>query len=184
MRTVALLVHPNGEIFAADNLLKPGEPIHSGYLNEEAESMDRYHQQIKAYKEKVAAAVLCDQMIAREVLVKQFPDRNTSQLFIKHYNVKNVLLIELLGKKRNFFTHGQQVRCVDASPLSGNTIAPDLEEGKIYKIISIALDKEGNQHLDIGLVSRYSYITSYETGEVLPYSDTIHWCHPIRFEHA
>jgi hypothetical protein len=184
MRTVALLVHPNGEIFAVDNLVKPSEPMHSGYIDEEIELMNSYRRRVIAYREKTTAAVRCDQTIAQEILAKQFPDRTISQLIVKHYDVKNILLIELLGKKRSFFTVGQQVRCIDTSPLSGNSIAPDLEEGKVYNIISIAVDKEGNQHLDVGVVSTFAYITSYETGEILPHSNTIHWCHPIRFEHA
>jgi hypothetical protein len=79
---------------------------------------------------------------------------------------------------------GQLVICRLVGPLSTNTVAPPVEMDKEYKIQAIVLDKKGNQHLDVGLKSRYNYITSIETGEELPDGNKIHWCHPSRFEPA
>lgn len=74
------------------------------------------------------------------------------------------------------------VICKNTALLPGNEVAPPLEAEKEYPVKGIALDKEGNQHLDVGLVSLYNYIRSHETEEDLPNGDKIHWCHPSRFE--
>lgn len=79
------------------------------------------------------------------------------------------------------FVVGEMVRCTSTDPLPGNDVAPPLES-KEYPIKDIVLDSKGNQHLDVGLISKYSFIRSYETKEHLPNGDTIHWCHPSRFE--
>jgi LEA14-like dessication related protein len=79
------------------------------------------------------------------------------------------------------FIIGQKVKCNNNKPLSGNDESPDLEIGKEYIIKNIILDKQGNQHLDVGLKSHLNYIRSYETKEELPNGKTIHWCHPSRF---
>jgi len=81
------------------------------------------------------------------------------------------------------FKVGELIKCVNISILKGNDVAPPLELSMVYNINGIALDKDGNQHLDVGLVSKYSYVTSHETSEKLPDGDKIHWCHPSRFEH-
>lgn len=86
------------------------------------------------------------------------------------------------------FEIGEKVRCINIEPLESKNpaflqkIAPPLELEKIYPILSITLDKAGNQHLDVGLASMYNYITSYDTGEELFSGDSIHWCHPSRFK--
>jgi hypothetical protein len=80
------------------------------------------------------------------------------------------------------FEEGQNVKCLHVEPLLGNDIAPPLKSGEIYRVKKIVLDKQGNQHLDVGLVSKYKYISSFDTGEHLPDGDKIHWCHPSRFE--
>lgn len=73
------------------------------------------------------------------------------------------------------------MKCINAKCLPNNEVAPPLKEGKMYKVKSIHVDYEGNQHLDVGLKSKYNYITGYETGIELPKGNKIHWCHPIRF---
>jgi len=83
---------------------------------------------------------------------------------------------------KRVFTVGEQVTCVNNQPLEGKRIAPPLIVRHRYKVEEIFIDKEGNQHLHVGLKSHYSYITSYETGEELPDGDKKHWCHPSRFE--
>ena len=80
------------------------------------------------------------------------------------------------------FEEGQTVRALNKEPLKGNDYAPPLVVGEKYPVVGICLDKQGNQHLDVGLKSTLNYITSYETGENLPDGDKIHWCHPSRFE--
>lgn len=85
------------------------------------------------------------------------------------------------------FTAGETIKAIDVEPFTGkdkhNKIAPPLELGKEYPLQGVCLDKEGNQHLDVGLISKHNYITSRETGETLPNSSVgkTHWCHPSRF---
>lgn len=79
------------------------------------------------------------------------------------------------------FTVGQPVQCINIEKLSGNEVAPPLIMKRVYEVKGIALDSKGNQHLDVGLLSTYNYITSHETGEDLPNGTKIHWCHPSRF---
>ena len=66
--------------------------------------------------------------------------------------------------------------------LEGNEVGPELIEGKDYPLMGIVIDSKGNKHFDVGIVSQYNYIRSYETKEELPNGDKIHWCHPSRFE--
>lgn len=77
-----------------------------------------------------------------------------------------------------------RVRCINNKPLQGNDVAPPLEVGKEYDLISTVSDKQNNPHYDVGLVSKFNYVTSRDTGEKLPNSSFggIHWCHPSRFE--
>jgi len=77
---------------------------------------------------------------------------------------------------------GDKVKAINNKPLKGNDKAPELVLDQEYPVIGIILDKEGNQHLNVGLVSDLNYIRSWETKEELPEGDTIHWCHPSRFE--
>lgn len=84
--------------------------------------------------------------------------------------------------KKEIFNVGEHVRVINSNPLKGKEIAPPIVKGNTYTVKQIVLDKDGNQHLDIGIVSNYNLITSWETGEKLPDGDKIHWCHPARFE--
>ncbi len=79
------------------------------------------------------------------------------------------------------FTIGQKVVAILVDPLQGNKVAPPLKKGVQYVIKNITKDSAGNPHLDVGLKSDYSYVTSWETKEELPDGDKIHWCHPSRF---
>lgn len=78
----------------------------------------------------------------------------------------------------------QTVVCRNNKLLGDNTVAPDLVQGQNYQVNDIVLDSQGNQHLDVGLKSQLNYVRSLETGENLPHGDTVHWCHPSRFELA
>jgi hypothetical protein len=80
------------------------------------------------------------------------------------------------------FTVGQVVIAKHTGYLAGRSVKPPLEEGKHYPILNIIYDSKGNQHLDVGLTSRYNFIRSQETDEELPNGNIIHWCHPSRFE--
>lgn len=71
--------------------------------------------------------------------------------------------------------------CVKTEPMPGNSIAPPLVLNKLYTVEEITIDKAGNQHLHVGLISEYNYVRSYETKEELPDGDKKHWCHPSRF---
>lgn len=75
---------------------------------------------------------------------------------------------------------GQKVVVVNDKRLPGNDKAPALTTGEEKTIRSIVLDKDGNQHLDLGLESHLNFVRSYETKEELPDGDMIHWCHPSR----
>lgn len=81
------------------------------------------------------------------------------------------------------FEVGDIVGCIHNKPFPDKEEAPKLKVGEKYMIKGITLDKEGNQHLDVGLISSLNWVTSIETGEVLPNSGIggIHWCHPSRF---
>ncbi len=77
---------------------------------------------------------------------------------------------------------GDKVRCINNKPLVGNSIAPYLIVGNEYTILDVVRDSGDNLHLDVGIVSKWNYISSYETKEHLINGDLIHWCHPSRFE--
>ncbi len=78
------------------------------------------------------------------------------------------------------FKIGDMTTCVNIEPLEGNEIAPPLEL-KDYPVIGFTYDSQGNQHLDVGIISEYNFIRSFETKEELTNGDKIHWCHPSRF---
>lgn len=82
----------------------------------------------------------------------------------------------------NKFKKNDTVRAVDTLPLGDNEVAPPLKMDENYTVKDICVDSAGNQHLDVGLKSRYNYVRSFETQEELPKGDSIHWCHPSRFE--
>ncbi|MFA9239465.1 MAG: hypothetical protein ACEQSQ_06190 [Candidatus Paceibacteria bacterium] len=72
------------------------------------------------------------------------------------------------------------VKCIDDSPLIGNIVSPPIVIGEEYVVRNIVLDKNYNQHLDLGLKSHFTFIRSWETNEELPQGDEIHWVSPIR----
>jgi len=80
------------------------------------------------------------------------------------------------------FEINDNVEVINNKPLKGNEHCPKLTIGDKYQIKNIVLDKQGNQHLDIGLKSNLNFVTSYETKEELPQGHLIHWCHPSRFQ--
>lgn len=86
-----------------------------------------------------------------------------------------------IGYKKPIFAVGDLVRAMNIKPHILTDITPPLIHQEDYRVIGITLDNKGNQHLDLGLTSKYEYISSRETGEHLPQGNVIHWCHPSRF---
>jgi len=79
---------------------------------------------------------------------------------------------------------GDTVRAIFIDPIGPRTVAPPLELNQIYVVKDIIQDSKGYQHIDVGLVSKYNFIESVETGEELDRGEIVHWCHPSRFELA
>jgi hypothetical protein len=64
---------------------------------------------------------------------------------------------------------------------NGHKIAPPLSVDGEYIVKSVFLCKCGQDHLDVGLVSKYNFISCYKCGYSIDGSDKIHFCHPSRF---
>lgn len=92
------------------------------------------------------------------------------------------LIIPILRPLLHIFRPGEIAKPILFTPLPGKIEFPMLSAETLYPIKSMLWDGKNNPHLDIGLKSTLSYVTSYETGERLRDGDKIHWCHPIRFE--
>jgi len=75
-----------------------------------------------------------------------------------------------------------RLRVINIDPLPGNEIAPPLKLGEVYPLLNILEDSQENEHYDVGLLSKYNFIRSYETKEELYGGHLVHWCHPSRFE--
>lgn len=73
------------------------------------------------------------------------------------------------------------MKCVNSLPLEGNTVAPPVVVGQNYLLQGIFFCKCGQEHFDMGLKSKYNYISCYKCKEPIPNGDSIHWCHPSRF---
>lgn len=88
---------------------------------------------------------------------------------------------------KTIFSIGDEVECINIDKLrvvgeaEDNLVAPPLQMNGHYVVQDIVLDRDGNQHLDVGLESNYARIRSIETGQELPRGFKIHWCHPSRF---
>lgn len=79
-------------------------------------------------------------------------------------------------------TLGQIVRVINIKPLSDSGVVPPLVLGEEKKIEAVTGCGCGEVHLDLGLKSRYNYITCYKCGDDLPFGDRIHWTHSSRVE--
>jgi hypothetical protein len=73
------------------------------------------------------------------------------------------------------------MKCINISPLEGNTIAPPLTLGGEYTIVKYYECKCGQLHYDVGLKSKYNWISCYNCKKEIPQGDLIHWTHPSRF---
>lgn len=77
---------------------------------------------------------------------------------------------------------GQKLKVVKIDPLLGNKIAPSLVLGEEKEVKEVITCKCGSKHIDVGLISEVNYVTCFECKLELPRGDSIHWCHPSRFE--
>lgn len=78
---------------------------------------------------------------------------------------------------------GDAIVCKNTAPLSGNEVAPPLEMDKDYEANNVHVCECGQAHIDVGLKSVYNWVRCYKCDTHLPNGDSIHWCHPTRFEH-
>lgn len=78
---------------------------------------------------------------------------------------------------------GDQLNCVETTPLPGNDIGPDLNSETKYEAKEVYTCKCGQKHIDVGLVSSRNWINCYACSEKLPRATDggIQWCHPRRF---
>lgn len=77
-----------------------------------------------------------------------------------------------------------RLKVINTEPLPGNEIAPPLKMDEEKELVGTCTDSKGNVHYDVGIKSTVNWITSYETGEILPDSEVgkVWWCHPSRFK--
>jgi hypothetical protein len=102
--------------------------------------------------------------------------------FIKENLVDEVTFEDYTGQEKTVRL-GQPLICKRVRPFQNTDEAPPLVADGEVELKRITLDKEGNPHFDIGLVSELNYVSSQETKEYLPGSwrGGTHWCHPSRF---
>jgi hypothetical protein len=77
---------------------------------------------------------------------------------------------------------GAKLKALNNNPLQGNEVAPPLVVGKEYDAKEVYVCQCGQDHVDVGLASKYNWITCYKCKKELPRGEKIHWCHPTRFE--
>lgn len=101
------------------------------------------------------------------VTQSQYKNQHMSFLFKKH--------------TEPLFKVGDRLVCMNADILPNNDYGPALIEGDTYTVKEIYVDKDGYQHIDVGIKSAMNFIRCYETQEDLPRGDQIQWCHAGRF---
>lgn len=72
--------------------------------------------------------------------------------------------------------------CINIAPLEGNAVAPPLVKGQEYPLVDTYECKCGQVHYNVGLKSKYNWVSCYQCKKEIPKGDSIHWCHPSRFE--
>ena len=77
---------------------------------------------------------------------------------------------------------GDRVKAINVGLLKGNDVAPPLKLNEVYVVNDVITTAGDHDHIDVGLKSRYNYVRCHATTEEIPDGDTIHWCHPSRFE--
>lgn len=96
-------------------------------------------------------------------------------------HIERIDLVMKIIKPRKF-KPGEVVRATFFLPLPKKEVAPPMKPEQEYPIKAIIYDSLGNQHIGLGIESKYNFIRSYETGEKLREGDRIHWVHPGRLE--
>lgn len=77
---------------------------------------------------------------------------------------------------------GDTVKIISDDYLPGNDVKPPIHNGETYIIQDIYECKCGVRHLDLGLISQWSYISCHKCDERLLNGHAIHWCAPQRVE--
>lgn len=80
------------------------------------------------------------------------------------------------------FKKDDKLKAINIEPLEGNDIAPPLVEGETYTVTEVYVCKCGQDHVNVGLKSRYNWVNCYKCKTPIPTGDISHWCHPTRFE--
>lgn len=78
---------------------------------------------------------------------------------------------------------GDQLNCIETTPLPGNDVGPDLTQEITYEAKEVYKCECGQKHIDVGLVSNINWIKCYACTKELPRSShgEVHWSHPRRF---
>lgn len=76
----------------------------------------------------------------------------------------------------------QVLVCINNNRLAGNEVKPPLVEKQKYILKGVFMCDCGQDHYDVGLESKFNYVSCYKCKKPIPGGDTIHWCHPSRFE--
>ncbi len=82
---------------------------------------------------------------------------------------------QLNTPSKDLYRVDDKVTIINDEPLPGNDKKPAVKIGEAHVVKNITVDKEGFQHLDLGLKSNYNYVRSFETKEELKDGDKIHW---------
>ncbi len=72
------------------------------------------------------------------------------------------------------------MKCINVKPMSGNTVAPELELNKEYELIDTFICKCGEKHFNVGLPMVLNWVECYKCRQDLPRIN--HYCHSSRFE--
>lgn len=86
-----------------------------------------------------------------------------------------------MQKQTEKFSVGEVVRVVYDKQFPELDAKPEIKNDQEFVILQITEDRDGHQHLDIGLESKLNFIRSRHTFEKLPNGNTIHWCSADRF---
>ncbi len=78
----------------------------------------------------------------------------------------------------------KNLKCINREPLPNNNVAPPVELGKVYELKEIFVCECGQEHFDVGLVSKFNWVSCYACKKPIPGGDVRHWCHPTRFVQA
>lgn len=79
------------------------------------------------------------------------------------------------------FEIGDEIEVINDGYLPHNDVKPDVKKGEKHFVKEIIECKCGLQHIDIGLISGYSYVSCYSCDERLLNGHAIHWCSATRF---